>query len=114
MAQSLAMSAVAIMLIIARTSGSGEVTLINKASEPIARASVTICDQTVELTNLSPGEMTARPYRVTADSHYMVRVKFRSGKALRKELGSVTDGMDVRNAITITDADIEMTGTTVR
>jgi hypothetical protein len=83
--------------------------LINKADEPIVRATVAICGQTIELKDIQPGESVSGSYDVTSDSHYTIEIEFQSGKHLRKETGYVTSGMDFQHEITVTGSDIDVT-----
>jgi len=88
--------------------------LVNKATEPIAHASVVICGQTIELKDISPSKGAGGSYKVTSDSHYTIQVEFKSGKRLKKETGYVTNGMDFQDEITVTDSDIEITDSKVK
>jgi hypothetical protein len=80
---------------------SGYYELINDSSETILYAKVRICNQESEFRNLPPGKMEGKKYRVTSDSHYVVLVRFESGKEILKEIGYVTNGFDFANRITI-------------
>lgn len=86
----------------------GDFLLINKTKEPISRGLVTVCGQTVELSNIQPGNSASGVYVVTSDSHYDISIEFQSGKKFRKELGYVTNGLDFHHEIVVTDADIEL------
>lgn len=99
------------LFLISCTANKGSFTLLNKAKEPIARASVTICRQTIELKDIQLNTSAAGFYKVTGDSGYTIEVEFQSGKTLRKETGYVTNGMDFQDEITVTDSDIEITDT---
>ena len=93
-------------LFVGCTPNRGSFSLINKAGEPITYASVTICGQKIELTDLLPNEIASGAYEVTSDSHYSIAVQFQSGKALQQEIGYVTNGMDFHHEITITNSTI--------
>jgi len=86
----------------------GNFLVINKAKEPIARASVTVCGQTIEMKDIQPTKSAQGSYKVKSDSHFTVIVEFESGKKLQKEVGYVTNGLDFQHEIIITDADIEI------
>lgn len=86
----------------------GFVLLVNMAKEPIVRALVTVCAQTIELKNIQPTESALGSYKVKSDSHYDIRVEFQSGKKLQKEMGYVTNGFDFQHEFVMTDSDIEM------
>ena len=75
----------------------------------LARASVAICGQTIELRDIQPNTSVAGSYEVKSDSHYTIKVEFQSGKRLQKETGYVTSGMDFQAEIVVTDSDIEIT-----
>lgn len=104
---------IAALLVTSCTTGKGNFSLINKAKEPIARALVTICGQTIELRNIDPSNSAAGSYHVKSDSHYTIEVEFQSGKKLRKETGYVTNGMDFQHEISVTGSDIEITDSKV-
>ena len=88
--------------------------LVNKAKEPIARASVAICGQTIEMKDIQPNTSAAGSYEVKCESHYTIQVEFQSGNTLRKETGYVTNGVDFQHdEIVVTDSDIEITDTKV-
>lgn len=87
----------------------GSFLLINRAKEPIARALVTICEQTIELKDIQPTKSASGSYDVKSDSHYDVMVEFRSGIKLQKRDGYVTNGFDFKDEITVTDIDINVT-----
>lgn len=104
---------IAVLFLISCTSNNGSFWLINKAKEPIARASVAICGQTIQLKDIEPNKSAAGSYTVKSDSHYVIQVEFQSGKKLQKETGYVTNGVDFKHEITVTDSDIEITGSNV-
>lgn len=102
------------LLLSSCTANSGSFSLVNRTNEPITRATVTVCGQTIELKDIKPAKSAVGSYKVTSDSHYTVHIEFLSGKKLDKETGYVTNGMDFRHEITVTDRDIEVTGTNIR
>lgn len=89
----------------------GHFSLVNKAKEPISHASVEICGQTIELTDIKPNENKAGSYKVISDSHYTIEVEFQSGRKIKNETGYFTNGIDFRHEITVTDSNIEITDT---
>jgi len=86
----------------------GNFLLINKASEPISRALVNVCGQTIELNEILPTKSAVGFYEVRSDSQYDITIEFRSKKIIRKEVGYVTNGLDFSHQIVVTDTDIEM------
>lgn len=100
---------IAVLLVVSCTANKGNFSLVNKTKEPITRASVLICGQKIELKDIRPSGRASGSYEVKSDSHYTVEVEFLSGKKIRKETGYVTNGMDFRHEITVTDLDIEIT-----
>ncbi len=99
------------LFLISCANGKGSFSLVNKTKEPIARASVAICGQTIKLKDIQPNTSAAGFYKVTGDSGYTIEVEFQSGKTLRKETGYVTNGVDFQDEITVTESDIEITDT---
>jgi hypothetical protein len=69
---------------------------------------VTVCGETIELKQILPGQGRQGAYRVRGDSHYDVRIEFQSGRALHKEIGYVTNGVDFDDEIVVTDAGIDI------
>ena len=98
-----------ILFMVSCAANKGSFLLINKAQELIARASVTVCGQTIELKDIQPTKSAPGSYKVKSDSHYDVRGEFQSGKKLQKAIGYVTNGLDFHHEIVVTDTDIEIT-----
>lgn len=103
----------ALVLLASCSSNRGAFLLVNKATEPIAVATIKINEQTIELRNIQPNMSAAGSYKVRTDGHYKIQVTFESGRTLNKELGYVTHGMDFQHEITVSDSDIEITGSKV-
>jgi hypothetical protein len=87
----------------------GTFLLVNKADEPIARASVMVCGQTIKLNDIQPTQSAQGFYKVKSDSHFNITVEFQSGKKLQKEIGYVTNGFDFHDELVVTNTDIEIT-----
>jgi transcription elongation factor Elf1 len=104
---------IAVLFLISCTNSKGSFSLVNKTKEPIARASVAICGQTIELKDIQPNTSAVGSYEVKFDSHYTIQVEFQSGKTLQKEMGYVTNGVDFQHEIVVADSDIEITDTKV-
>ena len=101
------------LLLASCTSNQGNFSLVNKATESIAHVSVGICGQTIELNGIKSNDRLTGSYKVTSDSHYTIEVEFQSGRKIKKETGYVTNGMNFRHEITVTDSDIRITDTKV-
>ena len=102
-------AAFSVLVMASCVANKGSFLLINKAKEPIARALVTVCGQTIELRDIQPTQSAPGSYEVKLDSHYDVKIEFQSGKKLQKGVGYVTTGFDFQDEITVTDTDIEIT-----
>ena len=63
---------IAVLCLISCTTSKGSFSLVNKTKEPIARASVAICGQTIELRDIQPNTSVAGSYEVKSDSHYTI------------------------------------------
>ncbi len=87
----------------------GSFLLINRADEPIARASVIVCGQTIKLNDIQPTQSAQGFYKVRSDSHFNIVVEFQSGKKLQRETGYVTNGLDFQHEMVVTDTDITVT-----
>lgn len=97
-----------ILGMVACGSNKGSFTLVNNAEEPIAKAVLIVSGQTVEFRDILPDDHATASYQIKFDSHYDVRIVFRSGKELHKEVGYVTSGFDFQHEIVVTDIDIEI------
>jgi hypothetical protein len=89
----------------------GTVSLVNKAGEPISRATIDVSGQTLVITSLRPSETATRTLPVTKDSHYTVEVVFRSGRRLKKDDGYVTPGFDFEDRIIVTESELALQST---
>lgn len=98
-----------LLFVLACTEYSGRVILVNKSSDIISQATVSICDQVMKFYDINPNNSKEDGYRVRSDSHYLIEVKFKSGKTIKRETGYVTNGMNVYHKITITDNDLTIT-----
>lgn len=85
------------------TSHAGEVMVENRTSESIDRATIEVCGQALELSQIAPGEKKTASYKVVTDSHYDVSVTFNSGRKIDASVGYVTNGMDFRDTLIVTD-----------
>ena len=104
----------AFVLLSSCASNDGEFTLVNRASEGISRASVKICGQTFDLTELLPGRSVSRSYRVKGGCHFTIEVQFQSGRKLNEDnLGYVTSGANFKDEFTVTDSQIVMSGSQI-
>jgi hypothetical protein len=99
------------LLVVFSTSGctnKGSFTLVNHSKEMIKTAVVIVCGQTVQLSDIDPGNSASSEYKVKADSSYDVTVSFQSGQKIHKAVGYVTNGMDFHHDILVSDNDIEI------
>jgi hypothetical protein len=97
------------LLFVSCGSNIGTVSLVNKADEPISRATLdTSWGEKVEVANLDPSKTATMTYRVR-EGEYRVEVVFRSGKRLTKETVYLTPGFDYQDEIAVTGSDIQLT-----
>jgi len=93
----------------------GEIAFVNQAAEPIQRATVKVCDQTLTFTNLAPREVAHATYRVNCEGHQDADVVFQSGRSLHAELGYVTGGIDrTFHELLVTEAEITVGRTEIK
>jgi hypothetical protein len=97
---------VATLLLSSCSSNNGNFSLANNTHEPIARATVAICGQAIELKDIQPNNSAIGSYKVRSDSHYVIQIEFQSGKKLQKQTGYVTNGMDFDHKIVVSESDI--------
>ena len=86
---------------------------VNKAGEPISKATVTVCGQTIKLNDIKPAK-SARGSYTASESHYDITVEFQSGRRLHKSVGYVTSGMVSNDEIVVSDSDIEIANSDAR
>lgn len=108
-----------ILLICLQTSCSsqknvGQFTITNNSDEIIKLAHIEICEQIIDIKNISPSKEHKGSFIVKSDSHYDVTITFASGKTLSKELGYVTHGFDFNHVITVTGNDITISESGVK
>ncbi len=87
----------------------GEITLVNHASETLSEVSVAICGQTLRFTNVLPGAIRTSSYEVRGDSSFDINVQFQSGRNIRLQDGYVTTGVNFKHEIDITSSNVELT-----
>lgn len=87
----------------------GHVLILNAASEPIKNGQLQICGQKFLFGEIEQGKTKAIQYKVRSDSQYKLEVEFNSGKKLEKEVGSVTNGLDVQDILTLNDHGVALT-----
>jgi hypothetical protein len=103
-------AAVLVALVVSVSCGrnTGTATLVNKADEPISRATFTMSwGETLEVTDLDPAETATVNYRVR-EGDYRVDVVFRSGKRLETAGVYVASGVDYQAQITVTSSEIQV------
>jgi len=86
----------------------GEVRIVNQSSQRVVAGEVEVCNQQFKIEDIRPGESQLILYEVKSDSHYKISVEFESGKKLTRELGYVTNGLDFKDTLLITDSDISL------
>jgi len=84
----------------------GVVLLSNESSEMITSVQVSVCGQPFSFSDVSEGKHVLARYDVASDSHYEIKVSFRSGRTVEGEIGYVTNGNDFFDVIEITDNEI--------
>ncbi len=82
-----------------------EIWLVNQAIEPIEWASVSLSNQAhpIILSEIGIREKQQAILKVTGDAHYIVSVRFASGKTLTQELGYVTRGFNFQDFLVTTE-----------
>jgi hypothetical protein len=84
----------------------GSVVLSNATSEPISRAAILVCGQTIERNRLQPHDKMSGSFKVNCEGDYEVSVQFESGRRLRSTVGYVSSGIDIASQIIVQDARI--------
>lgn len=91
----------------------GEVSLENRASEPIDHALIEVCGQKFKFDNLEIGNVQMAKFKVGADSGYNVSIEFHSGRKIISEVGYVTSGYNYKDKLAVTDEQIILVSSSV-
>ena len=81
--------------------------LLNGASQPIARATVSVAGQSFSFKNIDSGSRVSGAYR-PSDSTLRVLVEMMSGEAFEGYGGYVTNGMSFRHDVVVSNTGIEI------
>jgi hypothetical protein len=84
-----------------RSGGSQVQCTISNETQQTANVRVSIYDEQFNVENLSPGDSRSFSFKSHGDAHYGIRVSFSSGEAYEDQLGYVTNGFDLDQAIRI-------------
>lgn len=80
------------------------VTIINQSSEDIENGEIKMCGQSFDLPGLSLHEKFEISYKNFSDCHYLISIKFSSGKEIEEEIGYITSGVTLKDRILVGDA----------
>ncbi len=98
----------ALLFIISCETNKGNFLLINNSNDAISTASVKVCGQSIEFSNIPHLKSVVGSYMVKSDSHFDIVVKFNNGKEIHKQIGYVTNGVNFRHEIIVTETDIKL------
>lgn len=73
-----------LVFMLACTEYNGRVVLVNKSDDMVSQASVSICDQVMKFYDIKPNDSKRGWVQVRYDSHYLIEIKFKSGKTIKK------------------------------
>jgi len=90
-------------------SDDGQVLILNAATESIKNGQLEVCGQKFLFGEIEQGKSKVIKYKVRSDSQYKLEVEFHSGRKLEKELGSVTNGLDFQDILTLNDHEVFLT-----
>ena len=85
-----------------------KVTVTNSSSQEISMLKVSLKDKEFVKEKLGVDQVTQFQFKIKSDDHYNVKVYFKDGSEMDKQLGYVTSGMDSDDKIAIFDSDIEI------
>lgn len=102
----IAMGALAVVTACAPTYG--QVSVINRSSEAVARLRVDVASEEFEAHDVRPGDHVTFTFEPFGDSSYEVDIELESGKHISQRLGYVTDGHPSRDEIYILDERLEL------
>jgi len=90
-------------------SNDGEVLFLNAATKPVKNGELEVCDQKLPFGGIDQGKSKLLRYNVMSDSQYKLVVEFDSGKTLTRVPGSVANGLDFKDILTLTDHEVSLT-----
>jgi hypothetical protein len=85
-----------------------KVTVTNGSSQEISSLRVSLKHNNLVKEKLGVNHVADFQFKIKSDDHYHVKVYFKDGSEIDKQLGYVTSGMDSNDKITIFDSDIEI------
>jgi hypothetical protein len=86
----------------------GTVSVTNKSNEVISRSTLGACGRMFEIVNLPPAETRIFTYPVNCEGEFSIQVEFKSGRSFQTHDGYITNGVDMRHDISVTDSGIEI------
>jgi hypothetical protein len=87
----------------------GKVLILNAATESIRNGQLEVCGQKFMFGEIEQGKTKAIQYKVRSDSQYKLAVEFNSGRKLEKDIGSVSNGQDFQDILTVNDHGASLT-----
>jgi len=84
----------------------GDAVLVNRASQEIKTAFVSVCDEAVKLDAVQPGERRELDLTLDCEDGFDVAVLFVDGAALFDNVGYITHGLVNVNEITVEETRI--------
>ena len=100
--------------LISCNSGQGSFTFINKASEKISSAQISVSGQEIDFDLIDVDAQASGSYKISRDSHYVITIQFESGKEMVSEIGYVTPGVNFYHEIIVDDSHIWISKSDIR
>jgi hypothetical protein len=88
-------------------SNKGTLVVANESSHLIPTASVTVCGQRFEMTDLAVGQVAEFPFQVRCEGGFKLELRRSAGQTVSEELGYITSGFDYKYRFNIKDTSIE-------
>lgn len=79
----------------------GNLAIKNGSGLPIQLATVEVGGTKLEFEGIQPSETRTEKFEIRGDAHYVVSVRFASGKVLSGACGYVTNGVDSSDVLTV-------------
>lgn len=100
-----------IFFITSCSSYNGNFKIKNTSNKTISFLSVNISDKEFIFKNILPNESVSSEFKIISDDRYIITVEFNSGNSIRKELGYITNGFNIKHIIIINSNNIEIINT---
>lgn len=86
----------------------GQLTVINRAEEPIAQMTIAVATETLQFDGLEPGVSRTVTYDINTDGQFQITGTFKSGKTFQGSGGYVTHGMKFEHEMVVEESGVTL------